>query len=157
MPYRALLSLLLLAAGAGCAGGRMAGDPDAPTRVITVDLERAFVRAISRERIVVGVGPGAEHGREASFGFGHGVWTTSTEVDLLGGSAPGGSDLLFAPLSWGANRIEVPLRHGRRLHLSLRVSGDRIGTHRFAPVTVGDAPIRVDATATAVPPDAEEP
>ncbi len=127
-----LLPLLLL--GACSQVGR--GDPDGVPVSFVVDLDRAFVRAISEDVLVTGPGPGAEDGQEARFGFGHGTWVSSTEVELRIGSRPGGGELAIRELGWGRSQFTLPLRPGREVAVSVHVFGGRRGVHHLPPFTV---------------------
>ncbi|MHC5068616.1 MAG: hypothetical protein ACYTF0_08505 [Planctomycetota bacterium] len=126
-----LIWLLLMVLVSGC--GRPArighrGAVDAALVTMVVVLDRDFVRAHSDKVLVVGDGPGAEDGKEAAgYGFGHGVWQSSTEVDLVLGSVAGGADLGRATLRWGETTIEAMVLPGQPVYATVVISGGRRG------------------------------
>lgn len=146
-----LIFALLLVTACGTVGR---GDPGGIPVTFEVELDRAYVDAISEEVLVVGDGPGAEDGKEAGFGFGHGVWTSSTEVELRGGTRSGSGDAFIRELGWGSNRFTVPLLPGRDLALSVHVFGGRRGARTLpgysVPVDAADAVHPIDLTARAL-------
>ena len=145
--------ILLTALGvAGCNQHR--GDPDGIPVHFVVTLERAWVAAISEDALVVGDGPGAADGKEARFGFGHGVWHSTTEVELRGGRHPGSGDAFVHDLGWGTTRFTVPLRPGRELALGVHVFGGRSGSQPLpsyrVPTDQDAATVEIDLTRRAL-------
>lgn len=152
---RVALTLPLLLLESACSPPSR-GDPGGVPVTFVVELERAFVHAISEDVIVTGPGPGAEDGQEAHFGFGHGTWVSSTEVELRIGSRPGHGDVAIQELGWGTTRFTLPLRPGRAVALSVHVFGGRRGAHRLAEFQVptdDPAPrVQLDLTRRALDP-----
>jgi len=134
---RLCAGLAILVMVAGC-GGMLRGDPDGLPTTVRVQLTRAWVESVSERVIVVGPGPGAEDGREAGFGFGDGVYQTTTEVELVARHRPGGRLLVRYPLSWGSNRFAVPLRPGEVVHWAVVISGGRSAALAVGETTVRD-------------------
>ncbi|NRA38706.1 MAG: hypothetical protein HRU15_11240 [Planctomycetes bacterium] len=111
-----------------CGSERFQGDMDGMPIKFHVMLDRAFVDDMESRQGQLGssvqhtVGSGG-----SSTGVGFGLSFQSTNVKLYGGDGPGQANIFRQKLKWGLNEFEIPLRPGRKITLSVVVSGGRAG------------------------------
>ena len=167
MSSRILMSLLILALVlAGCGGPyvrQAKGDPDGVAMQIEVQISHDYVRDL-RNR-----GPGGREYVAYSSGFyggwwggyrGYGAcppgyrypydpfWTSDvywagpapTTVYLLGGDGPGQARLMRTELDYGTNLIDLTVRPGRQVTLTLQAYGGYEGWEEIGRFTAADRP-----------------
>ncbi len=147
-----VLPLIILAA---CGKERRFGDPEGEPVTITVNLERDYVRALSRRRVgtSVGAGVGFGSGGARSSGVGVGLSFSATTVTLLGGEGAAEGQIFRRELKWGESSFTVPLRPGRTLYLTAQASGGYQGWEGIGSVIIpeeapADGPHRVTVVLT---------
>jgi hypothetical protein len=175
-PALLIATLALVLAGCGGPYHRTArGDSDGVPVRIEVEISRQFVRDLpnrgpgGREYVVYNHGlysgwwggyghpgyygyrpPGYRY-RYDPFWYSDVYWTgpAPTAVYLLGGDGPGQARLLRTELDYGVNLIDVPVRPGRTVTLTVQAYGGHEGWETIGSFTAADRPgqvVRLDLT-----------
>jgi hypothetical protein len=151
----------------GCGGPyhrQAAGDPGGVPLRLEVELSRTYVRDLrnrgpgGRETVVYHHGFHHDHWGYYGPGYRHrypGIryrydpyWSTEfystgpapTSVHLLGGDGPGQARLFRTELDYGTNLIDVPVRAGRQVTLTIQAYGGYEGWEEIGSFTAADRP-----------------
>ena len=162
--------LFVMLAFSGCGGPTFRhaqGDSAGVSTVIEVELSRQYVRDLrnrgpgGREYVVYGPGfVGSAWGGYGHHGYPHGYWSphghyhrdaffssdaswsgpAPTSVFLLGGDGPGQARLLRTELEYGLTIIDLPIRPGRQVTLTMQAYGGYEGWETLGTFTAADKP-----------------